>query len=166
MTYYDIMCYLEYYADRANVVSGGLRTPTRQWQNFYQVAQPFSIDTEVAGTYSYLAFEVDGFGSAEAGSISDLSVNLAAIGDVVDLTDAAMGNDTLVVASLVIQDAGQDAFDPTTAQIISRYIGSIESAGTSDTTISWTVSPAIDKLKAQIPSRKVSSDLIGRFVGR
>jgi len=166
MGYYDIMCFLEYYANRSNVVSGGLRTPTRRWQNFYQVAQPFSIDAEVSGTYSYLAFDVSGFGSAEAGSVNDLSVTLAAVGDIVDLTEAAINGDTLVIASLVIQDPGQDAFDPTSAQIISRYIGSIESAGLNDTTASWTINPAIDKLKAQIPSRKVSSDLIGRFVGR
>jgi hypothetical protein len=166
MAYYDIMCFLEYYADRTNVVSGGLRTPTRRWQNFYQVAQPFSIDAEVSGTYSYLAFDVDGFGSAESGSVNDLSVTLAAVGDIVDLTEAAINGDTLVIASLVVQDPGQDAFDATSAQIISRYIGSIESASLSDTTASWKINPAIDKLKAQIPSRKVSSDLIGRFVRR
>ena len=162
MGYYDIMCFLEYYADRANVMSGGLRAPTRQWQNFYQVAQPLTIDTDVAGTYSYLAFDVSGFGSADAGSVNDLSIVLAAVGDVVDLTDAAINGDTLVIASLVIQDPGEDSFDATSAQIVSRYIGSIQSASLNDTTVSWTVNPAIDKLKAQIPSRKVSSDLIGR----
>jgi hypothetical protein len=166
MAYYDIMCFLEYYADRSNVVSGGLRTPTRRWQNFYQVAQSFSIDAEVSGTYSYLAFDVDGFGSAEAGSVNDLSVTLAAVGDIVDLTEAAINGETLVIASLVVQDPGQDAFDATSAQIISRYIGSIESASLSDTSASWKINPAIDKLKAQIPSRKVSSDLIGRFTTR
>jgi len=166
MGYYDIMCFLEYYADRVNVMSGGLRAPTRQWQNFYQVAQPLTIDTDVAGTYGYLAFDVSGFGSTDAGSVNDLSIVLAAVGDVVDLTDAAINGDTLVIASLVIQDPGEDSFDATSAQIVSRYIGSIQSASLNDTTVSWTVNPAIDKLKAQIPSRKVSSDLIGRFTGR
>ena len=162
MGYYDIMCFLEYYSDRSNVMAGGLRAPTRQWQNFYQVAQPLSIDNDVAGTYSYLAFDVSGFGSTDAGSVNDLSIVLAAVGDVVDLTDAAINGDTLVIASLVIQDPGEDSFDATSAQIVSRYIGSIQSASLNDTTVSWTVNPAIDKLKAQIPSRKVSSDLIGR----
>ena len=143
-------------------MAGGLRAPTRQWQNFYQVAQPLSIDNDVAGTYSYLAFDVSGFGSTDAGSVNDLSIVLAAVGDVVDLTDAAINGDTLVIASLVIQDPGEDSFDATSAQIVSRYIGSIQSASLNDTTVSWTVNPAIDKLKAQIPSRKVSSDLIGR----
>lgn len=166
MGYYDIMCFLEYYADRTNVMSGALRAPTRQWQNFYQVAQELTIDTDVAGSYSYLAFDVSGFGSTDAGSVNDLSIVLAAIGDVVDLTDAAINGDTLVIASLVIQDPGQDSFDGTSAQIVSRYIGSIQSASLNDTTVSWTVNPAIDKLKAQIPSRKISSDLIGRFVSQ
>lgn len=166
MGYYDIMCFLEYYADRTNVMSGVLRAPTRQWQNFYQVAQQLTIDTDVAGSYSYLAFDVSGFGSTDAGSVNDLSIVLAAVGDVVDLTDAAINGDTLVIASLVIQDPGQDSFDGSSAQIVSRYIGSIQSASLNDTTVSWTVNPAIDKLKAQIPSRKVSSDLIGRFASR
>jgi len=165
MAYNDILCFLEYYADRSSVVSGGLRTPTRQWQNFYQVGQTFGIDAEVAGTYYYLAFDVTGFGSVEAGSINDLSISLAAVGDVVDLTETAMSADNLVIASLVVQDAGKDVFDTASAQLISRYIGSIESAGITDTTVTWSINPAIDKLKAQIPSRKVSSDLIGRFVG-
>jgi hypothetical protein len=168
MANYDIMCFLEYYADRANVLDpiSGKRAPTRKWQNFYQVAQEFTIDTDIDGSYVYLPFDADGFGSSEAGSINDLSVNLAAIGDVVDLTESAMAGDTLVIASLVIQDVGQDSFDGSSAQIISRYIGSIESAGISDTTVTWSINPAIDKIKAQIPSRKVSSDLIGRFVGQ
>ena len=57
----DIMCFLEYYADRASVVSGSLRTPTNQWQNFYQEPQTLSVDSEVGGSYQYLAFDVDGF---------------------------------------------------------------------------------------------------------
>ena len=166
MANFDIMCFLEFYANRANVVSGGLRTPTRQFQNFYQVAQPLSIDVEVSGTYSYLAFDVDGFGSAEAGAVNDLSVSLAALGDLVDLTDAAMGQDTLVVASLVIQSPGQDQLDTASAQIISRYVGGIDAASIDDTTIQWTVNPLLNKTKAQIPTKKVSSSILARRQGQ
>jgi len=166
MANFDIMCFLEFYANRANVVSGGLRTPTRQFQNFYQVAQPLSIDVEVSGTYSYLAFDVDGFGSAEAGAVNDLSVSLAALGDLVDLTDAAMGQDTLVVASLVIQSPGQDQLDSASAQIISRYVGGIDAASIDDTTIQWTVNPLLNKTKAQIPTKKVSSSILARRQGQ
>jgi len=169
MANYDIMCFLEYYADRSSVVDpiSGLRTPSRQWQNFYQVAQEFSIDTDVSGTYSYLAFDVDGFGSVEAGSINDLSINLAAIVDVLDLTEAAMvTGDAFVVASLVIQDAGMDSLDAGSAQIVSRYAGGLHSASFDDTSISWTVNPAIDKTKAQIPTKKISSTILGRFEGQ
>jgi len=166
MANFDIMCFLEFYANRTNVVSGGLRTPTRQFQNFYQVAQPLSIDVEVSGTYSYLAFDVDGFGSAEAGAVNDLSVSLAALGDLVDLTDAAMGQDTLVVASLVIQSPGQDQLDTASAQIISRYVGGIDAATIDDTTIQWTVNPLLNKTKAQIPTKKVSSSILARRQGQ
>lgn len=168
MNDFDIMCFLEYYADRSNVRDpiSGKRAPTRQWQNFYQSAQAFSIDTDVAGSYLYLAFDLDGFGSVESGSVNDLSVDIAAVGDVVDLTDQAVGGGSLVIATLIVQDAGQDSFDGSSAQIISRYIGSIESASLTDTAVSWSVNPAIDKQKGQVPSRKIASDLIGRFTGR
>jgi hypothetical protein len=70
MANYDILCFLEYYADRTSVVDGsGNRTPTRQWQNFYQHPQTLSIDANATGKYGYLAFDITGFGSTEAGSI-------------------------------------------------------------------------------------------------
>jgi hypothetical protein len=157
MNDFDIMCFLEYYADRTNVRDPitGKRAPTRQFQNFYQVAQTFSIDSDVAGTYMYLAFDVDGFSSVDAGSINQLNVDIAAVGDIVDLTEQAVGGGSL-----------EDSFDGSSAQIISRYIGSVESAGLSDTAVTWSVNPAIDKQKGQVPSRKIASDLIGRFVGQ
>ena len=164
MANYDIMCFLEYYADRASVVSGGLRTPTNQWQNFYQEPQDLSVDTEVGGSYLYLAFDVDGFGSSDAAAVNDLSVDLAATGESVDITDAAMGADNLVIASLYIQSAGQNAFDASSAQLISRYIGSIEGAELSEESVSWTVNPAIDKLKAQVPTRKITADMLQKVV--
>jgi len=166
MAQYDIMCFLEYYADRTNVVDGsGNRTPTRQWQNFYQVAQTLSVDANATGVYTYLAFDVSGFGSSMGGSINDLTINAAATGDLVDVTDAAMAADNLVIASLYIQDAGEDAFHAASAQLISRYIGSIEGASVNDDAISWTVNPAINKLKPQVPTRKITADMLIRNVG-
>ena len=166
MAQYDIMCFLEYYADRTNVINGsGNRTPTRQWQNFYQVAQTLSVDANATGTYGYLAFDVSGFGSSMGGSINDLSINAAATGDLVDVTDTAMAADNLVIASLYIQDAGEDAFHAASAQLISRYIGSIEGASVNDDAISWTVNPAINKLKPQVPTRKITADMLIRNVG-
>lgn len=166
MAQYDIMCFLEYYADRTNVVNGsGNRTPTRQWQNFYQVAQTLSVDANATGTYGYLAFDVSGFGSSMGGSINDLTINAAATGDLVDITDTAMAADNLVIASLYIQDAGEDAFHAASAQLISRYIGSIEGASVNDDAISWTVNPAINKLKPQVPTRKITADMLIRNVG-
>ena len=166
MANYDIMCFLEYYADRTSVVDGsGNRTPTRQWQNFYQVAQTLSVDANATGVYSYLAFDANGFGSSVAATINDLSITAAATGDLVDVTDAAMAADNLVIASLYIQDAGEDAFHAASAQLISRYIGSIEGASLSDEAVSWTVNPAIDKLKPQVPTRKITADMLIRTIG-
>lgn len=166
MANYDIMCFLEYYADRTSVVDGsGNRTPTRQWQNFYQVAQTLSIDANATGVYVYLPFDADGFGSTLAASINDLSITAAATGDLVDVTDAAIATDNLVIASLYIQNAGEDAFDAASAQLISRYIGSIEGASVSDETVSWTINPAINKLKPQVPTRKIAADMLIRQIG-
>ena len=165
---YDIMCFLEYYADRANVRDPvtGKRSPTAKWQNFYQVPQTLVIDTDIDGTYPYLAFNADGFGSTMAAAVNDFQVDAAAIGYIVDLTEQAISGDSLVIASLVIQDVGFDSIDLASAEVISRYIGSIEIAGINDTAISWTINPAIDKQKGQVPSRKIASNLIGRFIGQ
>ena len=40
MASYDIMCFLEYYADRDSIIDpvSNLRVPQGQWQNFYQAA--------------------------------------------------------------------------------------------------------------------------------
>jgi hypothetical protein len=35
----------------------------------------------------------------------------------------------------------------------------------SDTAVTWSVNPAIDKQKGQVPSRKIASDLIGGLWG-
>jgi hypothetical protein len=164
MANFDTMCFLEYYANRANVVSGGKRTPTRRFQNFFKIAQPLTIDADIDGSFEFLAFDAEGFGSDEAGSINDFQLSLPGLGDIVDLTEAAVDADTLVIASLIIQPTGQNAIDPINAEIISRYIGSIEAASMTDESVSWTVNPAIDKIKSQMPSKKISSDLIGRFV--
>lgn len=166
MANYDILSFLEYYADRDSVVSGGLRVPTNQWQNFYPEKQTLSVDTEVGGEYLYLAFDVDGFGSSDAAAVNDLSIELAATGEIVDITDTAMGADNLIIASLYIQDAGKDAFHAASAQQIARYIGSIEGAELSEETVSWTVNPAIDKLKAQVPTRKITANMLTKNLGQ
>lgn len=162
-TNYDILCFLEYFSDRSSVVSGGLRTPTKQWQNFYQESQVLgSADTESNRTYYYLAFDVDGFGSIDAGSLNNLSVELAATAEIVDITDQAMAADNLLIATLYIQTAGSDSFDPSSATRISRYIGSIEESSLSDVSVSWTVNPAIDKRKPQVPTRKITAQMLNK----
>tara|TARA_B100000035_G_scaffold297222_1_gene289803 strand:- start:4554 stop:5057 length:504 start_codon:yes stop_codon:yes gene_type:complete len=160
----DILCFLEYYADRTNVLDGsGDRAPTNQWQNFYQTPQTLSVDSDVSGEYFYLAFDIEGFGSSIGGEINDLTVSIAATGELVDITDSAMGADNLVVASLYVQDGGSDSLDASSAQLISRFYGSISAAAVSDATITWTVNPGISNLKAQVPFRALDTDLIGRF---
>lgn len=166
MAAYDIMCFLEYYADRTNVVVGGYRVPSGQWQNFYQSAQTLSVDADIQTPYAYLAFDINGFGSTAAASINDLSIDLAATASIVDITDAAVAADNLVIASLYIQNAGQDSFHGASAQLISRYIGSIQGASVSDEQVNWKVNPAINKLKPQVPTRKITADMLIRQQGQ
>ena len=168
MNDYDIMCFLEYYADRTNVRDPitGKRSPTARWQNFYQNPQALSIDADIDGTYPYLAFNAAGFGSTTAASVNNFEVNAAAVAYMVDITEQAVDGTSLIIASLVIQDVGQDAIDPASAEVISRYIGSVESGSITDTTVNWTINTAIDKKKGQVPSRKIASNLIGRFIGQ
>lgn len=167
MAQYDLLCFLEYYADRNSVYSGGKRTPTRRWQNFYQAPQDMSIiDSDVQGDFFYIPFTASGFALRAANAIGDLSVEIAATGDVVDLTDAAIGTNRLVIVSLYLQDAGKDSIDAASASLINRYIGGISAATVDETAVKWTISPMIDKTRAQIPVHKVASDLIGKFTGQ
>ena len=166
MANYDILTFLEYYADKSSVLNGsGKRSPTNSYQNFYQSAQNLTADSAIDQTidFTYLAFDASGFASAEAASISNLTINLAATASIIDLTDTAIGGDRLVIASLYTQSIGQESLS-NSANLICRYTGTIENASVNDTTVTWTVSPAISKQKAQVPSRRISSDLMGRFV--
>jgi|TARA_B100000085_G_scaffold206779_1_gene190527 hypothetical protein len=163
MANYDVLCFLEYYADRSNVLDGTKRNPTYQWQNFYQSNQVLgSADTSAQGDYVYLAFDVEGFGSISASSINDLTVELAATAEIVDITDTALAADNLVIASLYVQNAGSDAFHTSSAQLISRYIGSIEGASVTETTVSWKVNPAINKRNPQVPNRKITVNMVDK----
>ena len=166
MANYDILTFLEYYADKSSVLNGsGKRSPTNSYQNFYQSAQNLTAYSAIDQTidFTYLAFEASGFASTEASSISDLTINLAATAAIIDLTDTAIGGDRLVIASLYTQSIGQDTFT-NSASLICRFTGTIDNAAVNDTTVTWTVSPAISKQKAQVPSKRISRDLKGRFV--
>ena len=166
MANFDILTFLEYYADKSSVLNNaGKRLPTNAYQNFYQSAQNLTADSDAEQTvsYAYLAYDASGFSSMEASNITNLTVNIAATAAIIDLTDTAIGGDRLVIASLYLQPIGQDALS-NSASLVSRFIGTIENASVTDTTVTWTVSPAISKQKAQVPSRRISSDILGRFV--
>lgn len=166
MANFDILTFLEYYPDKSNVLdSNGKRSPTLAHQNFYQTAQNLTADSAMDQNmnFTYLAFDANGFASTEASDINTLTINLAATSSIIDLTDTAMSGDRLVITSLYIQSIGQESLS-NSATLICRYIGTIDSANINETTVTWSVTPAISKLKAQIPSKRVSSDLMGRFI--
>lgn len=166
MSNFDILTFLEYYADKSNVLdSNNKRLPTKAFQNFYQTAQNLTADLSINQTvdFNYLAFDATGFASTEAANINDLQISLAATALIIDLTDEAIESDSLVIASLYIQSIGLDILS-NTANLVCRYIGTIDNANINDTTVAWTVSPSISKQKAQIPSKRISSDLMGRFI--
>ena len=166
MANFDILTFLEYYADKSSVLdSNNKRSPTNAYQNFYQSAQNLTADSAIDQNmnFTYLAFDASGFSSTEAANINNLTINLAATANIIDLTDTAIGGDRLVIASLYIQSIGQDTLS-NSATLVCRFTGTIDSASLNDTTVTWTVSPAISKQKAQIPSKRISSDLMGRFI--
>ena len=94
----------------------------------------------------------------------NLNINLAATANIIDLTDTAVNGDSLVFVSLYIQNIGQETIS-NSANLVCRYTGTIDNANVNDTTVTWIVSPAISQQKAQVPSRRISSDLMGRFIG-
>ena len=163
----DLFMCLEYYSDKSNVLDGSnKRNPSNSFQNFYQSAQSLAgVDSEVATNieYSYLAFDASGFGSFQAASLSDLNIVLANTATIYDLSDTAITGDRLVIVSLYSQNVGQDAIHAASIQLISRFIGTIQTVNMNDESVSWSVSPAISKQKAQVPPRRVTSDLMGQF---
>ena len=166
MSNFDILTFLEYYPDKTNVLdSNGKRSPSIAYQNFYQSAQNLTADNEIDQnmSFTYLAFDANGFASVDATSINSLTINLAATAAIIDLTDTAITGDRLVIASLYTQSIGQEVFS-NSASLICRFIGTIDSATIDEQTVSWLVRPSISKQKGQVPSRKISSDLLGRFV--
>ena len=166
MSNFDILTFLEYYPDKSNVVdSNGKRLPTLTHQNFYQSAQNQTADSEISHNinFTYLAFDASGFASTEASNINNLTINIAATANIIDLTDTAMTGDRLVIASLYVQSIGQETFS-SSANLICRYIGTIDHATVDDTTVTWNITPGISKQKAQIPTKRISSDLVGRFI--
>ena len=71
-------------------------------------------------------------------------------------------SDNLVIASLYVQDVGQDQLDSGSAQLVARYIGTIDGATLDDETVRWTVNPAINKLNPQVPTRKITADMLNK----
>tara|TARA_B100000575_G_C23095914_1_gene632102 strand:- start:479 stop:985 length:507 start_codon:yes stop_codon:yes gene_type:complete len=166
MANFDILTFLEYYSDKSNVLdSNGKRLPTNSFQNFYQSSQILSADPAINQNkqFDYLAFDANGFASTDASDINVLSVNIAATSSIVDLTESSLTSDTLVIASLYIQSVGQQNFS-NSANLISKYVGTIDNAEINEITVTWNITPTISKQKAQIPTRKISSDLLGRFI--
>ena len=163
----DLFCFLEYYADKANVLDGSnKRNPSNSYQNFYQSAQSLAgVDSDVATgiEYSYLAFDARGFGSIQAANVGSLSISLANTATIYDLTDTALTGDRLVICTLYQQNVGQDAVHAASIQLVSRYIGTIEASSMKDESASWKISPALSKGKGQVPPRRVTSDLMGQF---
>lgn len=162
MPTYDVICFLEYYQNRDIITDpiSGLRIPTAQWQNFYQIAQTLSVDPDIANPFSYLAFNPSGFGSCSADALNDLTIDIAALASIVDITETALVSDNLVIASLYLQNGGQDEFDGSSAFLVSRYIGSIMEATITEIAVTWTVNPGINQLNAQVPTRKITVDML------
>jgi len=166
MSNFDILTFLEYYSDKSNVLdNNGKRLPSIAHQNFYQSEQTLSADNEVnqSTKFTYLAFDANGFSSTAASGINKLTINIAATASIIDLTETSISGDILVIASLYMQTIGQESLS-NSANLICRYIGTIDNITINETTVKWEVTPAISQKKAQVPSRKITSDLMGKFV--
>lgn len=168
MADYDIMCFVEYYEDKAAVYNPTFtkRVPQGQWQNFYQEPQTLDPAYGVDTPYSYLPFNVDGFARVNASSLNDLTIELAAVSGVIDITDSALTKDNFVYAWLFMQPAGQPALDPITSFSIALYVGSIVEASITDVAVRWTVSTGLSPLDPQIPTRKVTADMLLKNRGK
>jgi hypothetical protein len=169
MADFDIMCFIEYYDDKTAVYDPVTfkRIPQGQWQNFYQ--EPQTLDPATYGIdtpYSYLPFNVDGFARVNASALSDLTVEIAAVSGIIDITDSALTKDNFIYAWLFMQPAGQNAIDPGTSFPIATYVGSIVEASVTDVAVRWTVGTGLSVLDPQVPTRKVTADMLLKNRGK
>lgn len=169
MADFDIMCFVEYYDDKSAVLDPvtSKRIPQGQWQNFYQEPQTldavlYNVDTP----YSYLPFNIDGFARVNASALNDLTIELGAVSTIIDITDSALTKDNFVYAWLLMQPAGQPALDPVTSFTMGLYVGSIVEASITDVAVRWTVSTGLSPLDPQIPTRKITADMLVKNRGR
>jgi len=169
MADFDIMCFVEYYDDKSAVLDPVTfnRIPQGQWQNFYQEPQTLDPNLYYIDTpYSYLPFNVDGFARVNASALNDLTIELAAVSGVIDITDSALTKDNFVYAWLFMQPAGQSSLDPASSFMLALYVGSIVEASVTDVAVRWTVSTGLSPLDPQIPTRKITADMLLKNRGK
>lgn len=168
MADYDIMCFVEYYEDKTAIYDPTFtwRLSQGQWQNFYQEPQTLDPAYGVNTPYSYLPFNIDGFGRVNASALDDITVELAAVSGIIDITDSALTKDNLIWAWLFSQPAGLGAVDPLSLSFINLYIGSIVEASVTDVAVRWTISTGLSPLDPQIPTRKITADMLLKNRGK
>lgn len=163
---YNTAVFLEFYVDRDVVLSDGKRAPQYSWQNFFEEPVELYTDPLSTGTYEFIPFNANGFEYVFGGRQNRLNVSLPGLELIYDITDQAMNQSALVYAFLYRFDGGTTDWLNSNPQAISAFIGEIESANSDFSSISWTVSPGLSLMRAQMPSRKISSTIISRQPGQ
>jgi hypothetical protein len=165
-TTYNTVIFLEFYTSRNVVLSGGKRAPQYRWQNFFEEPVELYVDSLSTGIYEFMPFDADGFEYLFGGRQNQLSVSLPGLEQIYDVTDQAMNQPALVYAFLYRFDGATTDWLQGNPQMISGFLGEIESASSDFFSISWTVSSGLSKTKAQMPYRKISGSIIGRQEGQ
>jgi hypothetical protein len=165
-TTYNTVIFLEFYRSRDVVLSGGKRSPQYRWQNFFEEPVSLFVDSRATGLYEFMPFDAQGFQYVFGGRQNQLTVGMPGLEEVYDVTEQAMQQPALIYATLYRFDGATVSWTQGNPQLMSAFIGEIETANSDFHNISWTVSSGLSKVKAQMPYRKISSTIVSRQEGQ
>lgn len=158
--------FLEFFANKKNVLSDGKRRPQYQWQNFFEAPVELFIDPLASGVYNFLPFNANGFQYIYGSRQNQLTIELPGLSEIFDITEHAVLQASLIYVSLVRFDVAANTWTLSNPVTVSGFIGEIENAASNFYSITWVASTGLDMQKAQMPYHKISSSIIAKQFGQ
>jgi hypothetical protein len=131
----------------------------QRWQSYY-------VNTSVTwstASWQYVAFAADGFTAGISGDETDISVTAPATTTLIAAFESAINNGRLVDLSIYQFDTLLGNATPQAAQeLVAAFTGQVIGGVGGLTNIAIQLGSALSPVGAQVPPRKLTTQLIGR----